>query len=132
MTQMTGLEEAIEAAKVFFDDPSITKKTVWKKTKERRFVRTRFFVCAYLRAKDPKRYSFPVIANAVKLRDHTSVINGVKKAHAAWGADLFIRIAAMRVVANLGAKCFSPSPAEIMKIGEANMRIMKKAVSQAA
>ena len=132
MRTQTGLEEAIEAARTFFDDPSITKKTVWKRSKMRRFVRIRFFICAYLRAKDPKRYSYPVIANAIKMNDHTTCIHGVTQAHERWGADLFIKLAAIRVVANVGAKCFSPTRREIVRIGEANMRIMKRSASEAA
>ena len=104
---MTGLEEAILAARVFFQDESIKKSTVWKKSKERRYTRLRAFCSAYLRAKD-----------------HTTAINAKDRAHEMWGADLFVRLAAVRVVANVGAKVYSPNRQQIIRAGEANMRIM--------
>ena len=121
---MTGLEEAILAARVFFQDEGIKKSTVWKKSKERRYTRLRAFCSAYLRAKDHKRYSYPVIAKAIKVKDHTTAINAKDRAHEMWGADLFVRLAAVRVVANVGAKVYSPNRQQIIRAGEANMRIM--------
>lgn len=89
---MTVFEEAVNAAKVYFGDPEITLKTVRRKRKMKRVVMVRNWVMAYMRARDSKRFSFPVIARILGFSDHATVMNGVKNAHAQFGEVLFRRI----------------------------------------
>lgn len=88
---VTNFKHAVEAAKVFFCDDSIDPASVRHKTKHRPTVRLRWYVMAYLRAIDPKRYSYPVIANVVGLDHHTTAMHGINKAHETWGEDHFLQ-----------------------------------------
>lgn len=92
------LDEAIEAAQTFFQNDSINKKWIWKQSKERKYVEARFFVCAFMRARDPGKFSYPVITRAIKRSDHTTAINAVRVAHERWTERLFLKLAAVRPV----------------------------------
>lgn len=121
------LDEAIEAAQTFFNDKRINKDRIWRLSKERRYAHPRHFVCAFMRARDPNKFSYPVIANAVKRADHTTALNSVRKAHKLWGQALFIKLAAVSAVdADDGDTSEqlmhrSASFDEIMVTGEANL-----------
>lgn len=120
------LDEAIEAARTFFENDSIRRQSVWKKTKEPRYVRVRWFVAAFMRARDPNKFSYPVIANALKHKDHTTALHGVRNAHENWGERLFLRLAAVRPVHASCTDTFeqqvhSVAQEEILAIGEANL-----------
>lgn len=120
------LDEAIEAARVFFQRESISRNSIWKKSKEPIYTQPRFFVCAYMRAKNPRHFSYPVIAAAIKRSDHTTVLNGIRAAHKLWGERTFVRLAA---ISSVEAKHRPKTPqvvhrhsAEaILVLGEANM-----------
>lgn len=88
----TALEDAVKAARVYFADHDISVGFIKLKTKERRVVSVRNFVMAYMRARDPKRYSLPVIQRCMGFRDHTTVLNGIRNAHRDYGQVLFQRL----------------------------------------
>lgn len=121
------LDEAIEAAQTFFNDERINRGRIWRLSKERRYAHPRHFVCAFMRARDPNKFSYPVIANAVKRSDHTTALNSVRRAHKLWGQALFIKLAAVSAVdADDGDTSEqlmhrSASFDEIMVTGEANL-----------
>jgi hypothetical protein len=96
MTTPTVFDEAIEAAQTFFENPNITRKMVTKQSKERKFVRLRWFVAAFMRARDPQRFSYPVIMRLLKKKDHTTILHAVRQAHKEWGERFFVKIAAIR------------------------------------
>lgn len=120
------LDEAIEAAQTFFQNYNINKRWIWKQSKERKFVEARFFVCAFMRARDPKKFSFPVIARAIKRSDHTTALNAVRMAHEFWGERLFLKLAAVRPVETTPEQT-SPhvvhevTAEELLAVGEANL-----------
>ena len=94
---MTNLDWAIQEARTFFEDASICRETLRAKRKLRVYVEPRKFVCALLREVDPKRYSYPKLAEMFGQRDHTTAINAVRGAHQNWGRVIFRRLAMNRV-----------------------------------
>lgn len=125
MTKLV-LDEAIEAAQTFFRDYRITKRHVWKKSKERKYVRLRSFIAAFLRARDPEKFSYPNIAKSLKHSDHTTAINAVRNAHKEWGERLFLKLAAVRPVETAPSQTpeqliHSVSYEEMIAVGEANL-----------
>ena len=125
MTKLV-LDEAIEAAQTYFQDYRIDRKRVRKQSKERKYVRVRSFVAAFMRARDPSKFSYPVIARALDKKDHTTVLHAVRQAHKEWGERLFLKLAAVRPVEtgepeSIEQPFHSVSPAEILAVGERNM-----------
>lgn len=94
---MTVFNEAVDAARTYFGDSEITPKLVRKKRKTRRIVMVRNWVMAYMRARDPRRFSYPVIARIIGFSDHTTVIHGIRKAHTEYGEVLFRRLTLNRL-----------------------------------
>lgn len=126
MTTQTVFDEAIEAAQTFFENPNITRKMVVRQSKERKFVRLRRFVAAFMRARDPDRFSYPVIARLLKKKDHTTILHAVRQAHKEWGERFFIKIAAIRPVEKaktdtIEQPVHSVSAEQIDEVGAANL-----------
>lgn len=94
---MTNLDWAIEEARTFFEDPSICRATLRAKRKMRVYVEPRKFVSALLREVDPKRYSYPKLAEMFGQKDRTTAINSVRGAHQNWGRVTFRRLALNRL-----------------------------------
>ena len=119
------LDDAIEAAQTFFKDPRITRKWIWQRSKRREHVEPRHFICAFIRARNPQHYSYPMIARLTKRGDHTSALNSVRWAHKRWGHAIFVKLAAVEVVeveqADTAQVVHSPGQDEIIAIGEANL-----------
>ncbi|WP_300379601.1 hypothetical protein [Henriciella sp.] len=55
--------------------------------------RARFYAWAYLRAVDPEKYSMPVLARLFAIKDHTSVLYGVRRMYAKHGEAHFWELA---------------------------------------
>ena len=121
----TAFNDALEEAKLFFNKSFLTREFVSNRRKTRGLVRIRWFMMAYMRARDPNHYSYPVIASAFKLKDHTTAIYGVRKAHENWGKTLFTRLAAVAVVEsperNEQPMHTSVGAEELLMIGENNL-----------
>ncbi len=123
----TAFEDAVEAAQTFFRSSRIDKHWIWKICKERKYVEPRQFVCAFMRARDPNKYSYPLIANAIKRKDHTTVIVAIRQAHKRWGQSLFMKLAAVSVVGSEDQDTFeqpvhiSVTEDELLAIGEINL-----------
>lgn len=94
----TVLEDAIEAARTFFEDDRISKRSIQRACKERKYSRPRHFVAAFIRARDPNRFSYPMIARFMNRKDHTTALYHERKAHEIWGRSLFTKLAAVRPV----------------------------------
>lgn len=94
----TVFDEAIEAARTFFQNTAINRKSVLKRSKARPIVIQRKFVAAYLRARDPRHWSYPNIASRLGQKDHTTAIHYIRHAHELWGETLFVKLAAIRPV----------------------------------
>lgn len=85
------LKPALQAASVYLGR-TVTKESLRQSCKRVDVVRQRWFVGAYLRAVHNlglRGYSYPQISKILSLRDHTSVMHGVRSAHALWGEGLF-------------------------------------------
>lgn len=125
MTTRTVLDDAVDAARVFFQNPNITKRSIWKRSKSPKYTEPRHFVCAFIRARDPQRFSYPVIARLTRRKDHTSCLNSVQRAHKEWGAQLFQKLA-LTVVEQAPQEgsaqvVHSVSAEALLAIGEANL-----------
>lgn len=84
-------KRALERASEHFGRP-ITLNTLRNPTKAYEYCRPRFFVAAYLRSIRRLRYegsrlralSYPQIRDLFRLRDHTTIISGERKAKDLW------------------------------------------------
>ncbi len=124
------IEKAAKWASLEFDR-LITVQALRAKTKAVAHSYPRFFVMAYMHATG--RYSFPQIAHALHLKDHTSVLHGLRRAHGhdgkgrtankkpMWTKDQFVNMV-MRD---------NPQPTasaeDIQAIGERNLRFVNGA-----
>lgn len=122
----TTFDEAIEAARTYFRNDRISRADVCKASKERKYVRLRGFIAAYMRASDPKKFSYPMIARFLKYSDHTSVMNVIGNAHAEWGERLFVKLAGVKPVEAISPEgcaqeIHSPTYENLIEIGEANL-----------
>lgn len=86
------LTKALERATEYFGR-EITLDSLRTRYKSKFYTRPRFYVAAYLKAQSKKFYSYPQIATIFQQGDHTTVMNGVKRAHEAWGEQHFNRLA---------------------------------------
>ena len=89
----SAFNDALSEARAFFRNPKLTKAMVTKRSKVRSLVRIRWFMMAFMRARDPLHYSYPMIASAFGLKDHTTALHGVRNAHKEWGEHLFRKLA---------------------------------------
>jgi len=122
----TAFKDALEEARAFFNKPELSKHQVQKKTKVRGIVRIRWFMMAYMRARDPNHYSYPIIARSFNLSDHTTAMHGVKKAHEEWGRSIFQKLALQTHTSEQPEEAqfvHRPSADEIEGIGTANLAI---------
>jgi hypothetical protein len=77
-TYAKTLEKAAKWASLEFDR-LITVESLRTRTKALSHSHPRFFAMAYMRAMG--RYSLPQIAIALHLKDHTTVLHGLRRAH---------------------------------------------------
>lgn len=94
---MSVLREAVNVTANYFQDGDITVDYLRERGKHREHVLPRSFAIAYVRAVDPTRFSFPVLARMFHRKDHTTMMYAVRKAHETWGEHLFRRLAMARV-----------------------------------
>ena len=87
------LDEAISVCRLYFPKQPISRQFIRTPCKQEQYTRPRWFIMAYLREAG---FSFPQIAHMVGMRDHTTVMHGVKKAHGLWGKLLFEQLYAHR------------------------------------
>lgn len=77
---------------------------------------------AFLRTSDPRKYSYPQIAKILHMRDHTSVLHGVRGAASEWGDLMFERLVRQPIPSGQGVCDYhSPTAAEIELIGLTNL-----------
>lgn len=89
MTSPT-VRDAISVASAYVHKPS----DPFLNRKFADLVKFRQFVWAYIRATDPVKWSYPRLAALGGGDfDHSTVIYGVRKAHADWGEELFKKLA---------------------------------------
>ena len=72
------LERAAKWASIELDR-LVTDEALRDRCKSQHNVKARFYVMAYMHATG--RYSMPQIATALNLKDHTSVLHGLRRAH---------------------------------------------------
>lgn len=94
---MSVLDEAAGVCRAYFMDDSIDRHYLRQNTKNREVVKVRYFAMAYIRACDPNRYSYPMIAHMVGRKDHTTALHGIRHAHRIWGQQTFVRLAFQRL-----------------------------------
>lgn len=90
---MSVLRQAVNVTANYFQDGEITASYLRERGKSREIFLPRCFAVAYVRAVDPKRFSFPVLARMFHRKDHTTMMYAVRKAHEVWGEQLFRRLA---------------------------------------
>lgn len=78
----TKLDKAIDACSEFAGRP-VTRQMILKKSKRNFYCHPRQFVMAYLRTHTDMTY--PMIADRLEKKDHTTVMHGVKSAWSRWG-----------------------------------------------
>jgi len=93
---MSVLKEAVNVTANYFQDGDITLDYLRQLGKQKELVLPRSFAIAYVRAVDPKRFSFPVLARFFHRKDHTTLLYAVRKAHDMLGEQLFRRMAMNR------------------------------------
>ena len=125
---MSILKEAVGVARAHFLNEDITVEFVRRNTKERMVTEVRYFIIAYIRACDPKRYSYPMMARIVGLGHHTTVLHGLRRAHRIWGEAYFKRLAFGRLTKGASstqipqAIHIAPSMSDILARGEELLR----------
>lgn len=77
-TYAKTLDKAAKWASIEFER-LITVESLRAKTKALRHAQPRFFAMAYMHATG--RFSLPQIARALHLKDHTTVLHGLRRAH---------------------------------------------------
>jgi len=79
------LQDAVKHASIEFGR-LITVKSLLTKCKSPHYTEPRWFCMAYMHAID--RYSYPRIARAFGMKDHTTVLHGLRRAHGHDGVNI--------------------------------------------
>ncbi len=83
------LDRAIISARKYFNNERISRKTLRRPGRRPYACQVRFFVSAWLRAHTD--FSYPMIAGLLHKKDHTTIMNGVRRAYELWGDDLLFQ-----------------------------------------
>lgn len=83
-----AFDEAVAAARTYFQDETISKARLREDNRARDVALVRNWVAAFIRARDPKHYSYPLIGGMLN-KHHSSVIHMIRSAHVDFGALIF-------------------------------------------